>query len=59
MNAAQASFTHSEPVSLASRLASAFGLRSRKRVLDIRDLPDHLKRDMGFLDGKRPYGRCP
>lgn len=57
MNAVQASFTHSEPVSLASRLAAVFKLRSRKRVLDVRDLSDHLKRDMGFLDGNHPHGR--
>ncbi|WP_269932617.1 hypothetical protein [Aminobacter sp. HY435] len=57
MNTAQASLIHCEPVSLMSRLASTFGLRARRRILDIRDLPDHLKRDMGFLDGKYPCGR--
>ena len=25
--------------------------QSRKRILDVRTLSDHLKRDMGFLDG--------
>ena len=25
--------------------------------LDIRSLPDHLKRDMGILDGNDPTGR--
>lgn len=57
MNTAQASLIHCEPVSLTSRLAAVFGLRSRKRLLDVRDLPDHLKRDMGYLDGNDPGGR--
>lgn len=57
MNTAQASLIHCEPVSLMSRLAATFAMRSRKRVLDVRDLPDHLKRDMGFLDGQNPCGR--
>lgn len=57
MNAARASSLQSEPVSLKSLLASAFKLRSRKRVLDVRGLSDHLKRDMGFLDGNDPCGR--
>ncbi|WP_083918364.1 hypothetical protein [Mesorhizobium metallidurans] len=31
---------------------------ARKRAyLDIRELPPHLQRDMGFLDGNDPYGR--
>ncbi|MGX9179096.1 hypothetical protein [Mesorhizobium sp. BHbdii] len=30
----------------------------RKRAyLDIRELPPHLQRDMGFLDGNDPCGR--
>ncbi|MBE1206479.1 hypothetical protein [Aminobacter carboxidus] len=57
MNTAQASLIHCEPVSLTSRLAAVFGWRSRKRLLDVRDLPDHLKRDMGYLDGNDPCGR--
>ena len=35
-------------------------LRHEKRPvppLDIRSLPDHLKRDMGILDGNDPLGR--
>jgi len=31
----------------------------RPAVLDPRTLPDHLKRDMGFLDGNDPSGRRP
>ena len=31
----------------------------RQRYLDVRDLPDHLKRDLGFLDGIRPSGSVP
>ena len=57
MNTVQASLIHCEPVSLAARLAAAFGWGTRKRVLDARDLPDHLKRDLGFLDGNDPCGR--
>lgn len=57
MNTAQASLIHREPVSLTSRLASVFTWRTRRRVLDFRDLPDHLKRDMGYLDGNDPCGR--
>lgn len=35
-----------------SRLASFLPTIERKRhVLDVRTLSDHLKRDMGFLDG--------
>jgi hypothetical protein len=41
---------------LARLLAGFGGPRGRKRVPpDWRDLPDHLKRDMGFLDGRRPF----
>lgn len=57
MNTAQTSLIHREPVSMTSRLASVLGWRSRKRVLDYRYLPDHLKRDMGYLDGNDPCGR--
>ncbi|MDW6025852.1 hypothetical protein SAZ10_29225 [Mesorhizobium sp. BAC0120] len=32
-------------------------LRPRRQFLDIRTLPDHLKRDMGFKDGNGPAGR--
>ena len=40
---------------LASLLA---GRKSaRKAPLDVRTLPDHLKRDMGLLDGNDPAGR--
>jgi hypothetical protein len=33
------------------------GARSYRGRLDVRRLPDHLKRDMGFLDGNDPLGR--
>jgi hypothetical protein len=39
---------------LVSRLASIVPMIARGRrtdLLDVRALPDHLKRDMGFLDG--------
>jgi hypothetical protein len=57
MATAQASLFHCEQIGWAARLAAAFGLRSRKRVLDFRDLPDHLQRDVGYIDGKDPCGR--
>ena len=34
-----------------------FGRRARRDVLDVRRLSDHLRRDMGFLDGNDPSGR--
>jgi hypothetical protein len=43
-----------------ARLAALLsGRRRRQRHarLDERTLPDHLKRDMGFLDGNDPAGR--
>jgi hypothetical protein len=33
------------------------GVRSPRGRLDVRRLSDHLKRDMGFLDGNDPLGR--
>jgi hypothetical protein len=44
---------------LNSWLAAWFarpGRRARRGRLDVRELSDHLKRDMGFLDGN-PVGR--
>ncbi|WP_353643624.1 hypothetical protein [Mesorhizobium sp. WSM2239] len=42
---------------LNSWLATWFARRGRRQArLDVRDLSDHLKRDMGFLDGN-PVGR--
>jgi len=35
----------------------AIPLRPRQQFLDVRTLPDHLKRDMGFMDGNDPAGR--
>ena len=43
-----------------ARLAALFAGRKRRQRrarLDERTLPDHLKRDMGFLDGNDPAGR--
>jgi hypothetical protein len=43
-----------------ARMAALFAGRQRRRRrarLDERTLPDHLKRDMGFLDGNDPAGR--
>jgi hypothetical protein len=28
----------------------------RRHYVDVRELPDHLKRDVGILDGSRPTG---
>jgi len=41
-----------------SRLARGFARHAaRKRAyLDVRELPPHLQRDMGFLDGNDPCG---
>ena len=36
-----------------SRLA-----RRRRDYVDVRELSEHLQRDMGFLDGNDPHGRC-
>jgi len=41
-------------------LAAFFAQRSRparRARLDVGSLSDHLKRDMGFLDGKDPSGK--
>ena len=34
-----------------------FGTWARRDVLDVSRLSDHLRRDMGFLDGNDPSGR--
>ena len=34
-----------------------FGAHARRDVLDVSRLSDHLRRDMGFLDGNDPSGR--
>ncbi|MGO4622683.1 hypothetical protein AB4Z34_08870 [Ensifer sp. 2YAB10] len=40
------------------RLAAALfgGLVAAKPTLDVGALPDHIKRDMGFMDGRGAYG---
>ena len=42
-----------------SRLALGFARKMARRQahLDIRELPPHLQRDMGFLDGNDVCGR--
>jgi hypothetical protein len=53
-----AQFERSNGGFLHSWLATLLPRRRRRgAVLDVRELPDHLKRDMGFLDGKDPAGR--
>ena len=32
-------------------------LKPRRAYLDVRTLPDHLQRDIGYLDGKAPAGQ--
>ena len=34
-----------------------FGVRDKREMLDVSRLSDHLRRDMGFLDGNDPSGR--
>ena len=34
-----------------------FGPSRRREMLDVSRLSDHLRRDMGFLDGNDPSGR--
>ncbi|MBD9648110.1 hypothetical protein IB267_07055 [Ensifer sp. ENS09] len=48
-------FLSFEPV---TRLVAGLfgGLVAAKPTLDVNALPDHIKRDMGFMDGRGPYG---
>ncbi|WDZ80123.1 hypothetical protein PWG15_32405 (plasmid) [Ensifer adhaerens] len=49
------SFSSTSDFSTHSWLALLFARKRRVLdVVDVRDLSDHLKRDMGFLDGNRP-----
>ena len=51
---------HVASVSRAASTLSLFGRafrRSRTPRLDVRSLPDHLKRDLGFLGGRDPAPR--
>lgn len=51
------SFSSTNDFAARSWLALLFTRKSRApEVVDVRDLSDHLKRDMGFLDGNRPDG---
>ncbi len=49
------SFSSAHDFSARSWLAFLFARKRRGAdVVDIRDVSDHLQRDMGFLDGNRP-----
>lgn len=48
---------HSGWLSSLASFLPALTSRPRPDVLDIRTLSDHLKRDMGFLDGNEPGRR--
>jgi hypothetical protein len=55
-----ASSVHAHGGSWTARLGLLFSGRTgiaQKAPLDVRTLPDHLKRDMGLLDGNDPAGR--
>ncbi|MER9459494.1 hypothetical protein NKI80_06270 [Mesorhizobium sp. M0387] len=52
---------HSTPAqSWFSLLMHEFSLlvHRRRGYVDVRELSPHLQRDMGFLDGNDPSGRC-
>ncbi len=60
MTTAQARLHHSGFAAWTVRLGAMIGrpkLTARRRLLDARYLSDHLKRDIGFLDGNDPCGR--
>lgn len=40
-----------ETLSLLDIIMTPLQRRNRRILLDLRDLPDHLKRDIGVLDG--------
>mgnify|MGYP001489699165 CR=1 FL=1 len=40
-----------EHASLLEILMTPLQRRKRRELLDLRELPDHLKRDIGILDG--------
>jgi hypothetical protein len=42
---------------LLTALLGGSSRRTQRARLDVRSLPDHLKRDMGILDGNDPAGR--
>ncbi|ESX88648.1 hypothetical protein [Mesorhizobium sp. LSHC412B00] len=52
---------HSTPAQRRfSLLVHEFSLlvHRRRGYVDVRELSPHLQRDMGFLDGNDPSGRC-
>lgn len=58
MSMAQTTSPARAPRRLLAKLKALFAPRRRKR-LDPRTLPDHLKRDIGFLDGRTGSERLP
>lgn len=49
--------TKARAVSISDMFETFWPTRpSRRNVTDVRELPDHLKRDLGILDGSRPFG---
>lgn len=59
MATTQARLGSSHQASWTMLVATTFGWGGRRsrKLLDVGRLPDHLKRDMGFLDGNDPCGR--
>jgi len=43
-------------VSLIGLLRDIWPTRPSRPSVELRELPDHLKRDLGILDGSRPVG---
>lgn len=50
--------TAAQPAPLGRALLAIIA-RPRRRMLDMRTLSDHLKRDIGWLDGNDPRGPRP
>lgn len=48
--------TASHRSSLIELLMTPRQRRTRRQLLDLRELPDHLKRDIGVLDGQEVRG---
>ena len=49
------------PATLLDILMTPLQRRTRRNLIDLRELPDHLKRDIGVLDGHEVPGssrRC-
>lgn len=49
--------TKARAVSISEMFDALWPTRpARRHITDVRELPDHLKRDLGILDGSRPFG---